>query len=152
MKIYSVNNISHNEDVQSNKTHSNCNAGVKNFTTAFLFAMETSQTIIYGTRYPDSEFPDGIMLRLLNIFWDTSSTPPWHSPRQVCQHDLGTSGSPPLPWSLWEPAPCFSCSGWQTLWSLAWIMERRPQPSALTTRPKSTWSTGDKILNHWILG
>ena len=40
-------------------------------TTAFLLAMETSQTIGYGTRFPDSKCPDGIMLLLLNIFWAT---------------------------------------------------------------------------------
>jgi hypothetical protein len=33
--------------------------------------METSQTIGYGTRYPDSECPDDIMLLLINFFWTT---------------------------------------------------------------------------------
>ena len=70
--LFHLLNISHNgDDHQSNNTNSNCYVGVKKFATAFLFAMETSQTIGYGTRYPDSECPDGIMLLLLNIFWAT---------------------------------------------------------------------------------
>ena len=48
-----------------------CYEGVETFAEAFLFAMETSQTIGYGTRFPSSECPDGIMLLLINIFWTT---------------------------------------------------------------------------------
>ena len=48
-----------------------CIYGVKNITTAFLFAVETSQTIGYGTRYPHHTCPVGILLILINIFCAT---------------------------------------------------------------------------------
>ena len=47
--LFHMFNISHPKDVQSNITHSDCYVGVKNFANAFLFTMETSQTIGYGT-------------------------------------------------------------------------------------------------------
>ena len=65
--------IAHEDKHTENKTEEQmpCFYGVNSFTEAFLLAVETSQTIGYGSRYPEHSCPVGILIVLINIFCAT---------------------------------------------------------------------------------
>ena len=48
-----------------------CYHHVDSFFSAVLLAIETAQTIGYGTRFPKTKCPDGVLVVLLSIFWST---------------------------------------------------------------------------------
>ena len=68
--FYFLNFIHSNNDTD-NLDETKCYAGVSGIATGFLFALETSITIGYGTRLPHPVCPDGIILLLINVFWAT---------------------------------------------------------------------------------
>jgi hypothetical protein len=61
----------HSEESLLEMNEGICYQGVHDVTSAILLAIETAQTIGYGTRYPNTKCPDGVLVILLSIFWST---------------------------------------------------------------------------------